>query len=57
VRNYAQVNQAAVREMHRKVGDQVINAGGLAEHGLLVRRSSLQSGRRTKRSVSSHRGQ
>jgi putative pyruvate formate lyase activating enzyme len=37
VRDYARVNRAAVREMHRQVGDLVVNAAGLAERGLLVR--------------------
>jgi putative pyruvate formate lyase activating enzyme len=37
VRDYPKVNQAAVREMHRQVGDLQINAHGLAERGLLVR--------------------
>lgn len=37
VRDYVGVNQAALREMHRQVGDLVINAEGLAERGLLVR--------------------
>ena len=37
VRDYVRVNQAALREMHRQVGDLVINAEGLAERGLLVR--------------------
>ena len=36
-RNYPQVNQAAVREMHRQVGDLQLSADGLAIHGLLVR--------------------
>jgi putative pyruvate formate lyase activating enzyme len=31
------VNQAAVREMHRQVGDRVLDADGIAQHGLLVR--------------------
>jgi putative pyruvate formate lyase activating enzyme len=35
--NYPQVNQAAVREMHRQVGDLEINQMGLAVRGLLVR--------------------
>ena len=35
--NYARVNQAAVREMHRQVGDLQLNEDGLAIHGLLVR--------------------
>ena len=37
VRDYPKVNQAAVREMHRQVGDLVIDAEGLARRGLLVR--------------------
>ncbi|WP_322508191.1 radical SAM protein [Anaerolinea sp.] len=37
VKDYPQVNRAAVREMHRQVGDLKINAQGLAERGLLVR--------------------
>ncbi|MGD9092419.1 MAG: radical SAM protein, partial [Anaerolineales bacterium] len=37
VRNYPKVNQAAVREMHRQVGDLAINDNGLATRGLLVR--------------------
>jgi putative pyruvate formate lyase activating enzyme len=35
--NYAQVNQAAVSEMHRQVGDLQIDEDGLAVRGLLVR--------------------
>jgi putative pyruvate formate lyase activating enzyme len=37
VRNYWEVNQAAVREMHRQVGDLQIDKRGLARRGLLVR--------------------
>ena len=37
VANYPQVNQAAVREMHRQVGDLQIDKMGLATRGLLVR--------------------
>jgi len=37
IRNYPQVNQAAVREMHRQVGDLQIGPDGLARRGLLVR--------------------
>lgn len=35
--NYPQVNQTAVREMHRQVGDLQIDERGLARRGLLVR--------------------
>lgn len=37
VRGYWEVNQACVREMHRQVGDLVIDEQGLARRGLLVR--------------------
>jgi putative pyruvate formate lyase activating enzyme len=37
VRNYWEVNRAAVVEMHRQVGDLVIGPDGIARRGLLVR--------------------
>ncbi len=37
VKNYPSINRAAVREMHRQVGNLQVNAAGLAERGLLVR--------------------
>ena len=37
VRDYVEVNQAAVREMHRQVGDLVLDENGIALRGLLVR--------------------
>jgi putative pyruvate formate lyase activating enzyme len=37
VGRYPQVNQRAVAEMHRQVGDLVVDADGLAQRGLLVR--------------------
>ncbi|NIQ95842.1 MAG: radical SAM protein [Desulfuromonadales bacterium] len=37
VADYAEVNFAAVREMHRQVGDLVLDDNGLARRGLLVR--------------------
>jgi putative pyruvate formate lyase activating enzyme len=37
VRDYVAVNRAAVREMHRQVGDLVMDARGIAQRGLLVR--------------------
>lgn len=37
VRNYVEVNRAAVKEMHRQVGDLVLDARGVAQRGLLVR--------------------
>ncbi len=37
VRNYVEVNQAAIREMHRQVGDLVLDADGIAQRGLLIR--------------------
>ena len=35
--NYPQVNQAAVIEMHRQVGDLQVDGNGIAKRGLLVR--------------------
>ena len=35
--NYPQVNQAAVKEMYRQVGDLQLDASGIATRGLLVR--------------------
>jgi putative pyruvate formate lyase activating enzyme len=37
VRNYFEVNRAAVKEMHRQVGDLAVDQNGLARRGLLVR--------------------
>jgi putative pyruvate formate lyase activating enzyme len=37
IRNYPIVNQAAVKEMHRQVGDLLIDDKGVAQRGLLVR--------------------
>jgi putative pyruvate formate lyase activating enzyme len=37
IANYPEINQAAVREMHRQVGDLRVNTKGLALRGLLVR--------------------
>lgn len=34
---YPEVNQAAVREMHRQVGDLVVDEHGLAQRGLIIR--------------------
>ncbi len=43
-RSYPQVNQAAVREMYRQVGDLQIDERGLARRGLLVRHLVLPNG-------------
>ena len=37
VRNYVELNHAAVKEMHRQVGDLTLDENGIAERGLLVR--------------------
>ncbi|MFQ6058292.1 MAG: radical SAM protein [Anaerolineae bacterium] len=44
VRNYPQVNQAAVKEMHRQVGDLILDDRGIALRGLLVRHLVLPEG-------------
>ena len=42
--NYPKLNQDAVREMHRQVGDLQIGLDGLARRGLLVRHLVLPNG-------------
>jgi len=37
VANYAEINFAAVKEMHRQVGDLVLSEAGIAQRGLLIR--------------------
>jgi putative pyruvate formate lyase activating enzyme len=44
VKNYPEVNRAAVREMHRQVGDLQMDERGVAQRGLLVRHLVLPSG-------------
>ena len=44
VRNYVEANQAAVREMHRQVGDLIVDEMGLARRGLLIRHLVLPGG-------------
>ena len=44
VPDYAQVNRDAVSEMHRQVGDLVLDAYGVARRGLLVRHLVLPEG-------------
>ncbi|MCX8061985.1 MAG: radical SAM protein [Anaerolineales bacterium] len=35
--NYPQINQQAVKEMHRQVGDLILDENGIAQRGLLIR--------------------
>lgn len=42
--DYPRVNQDAVKEMHRQVGDLRLDAKGIAERGLLVRHLVLPNG-------------
>jgi len=44
IKRYPEVNQAAVREMHRQVGDLVTDERGIALRGLLVRHLVLPEG-------------
>ncbi|GAG72275.1 unnamed protein product [marine sediment metagenome] len=37
VSNYPKINQDAVLEMHRQVGDLVLDGNGIAQRGLLIR--------------------
>jgi putative pyruvate formate lyase activating enzyme len=42
--DYPEVNRAAVKEMHRQVGDLVLDEDGIAARGLLVRHLVLPNG-------------
>ena len=44
VKDYVRFNRAAVREMHRQVGELVLDDDGLARRGLLVRHLVLPEG-------------
>jgi putative pyruvate formate lyase activating enzyme len=44
VDNYPAVAQAAIREMHRQVGDLAVDERGVARRGLLVRHLVLPGG-------------
>ncbi len=44
IENYPDVNRAAIKEMHRQVGDLEIDEEGVAQRGLLVRHLVLPSG-------------
>jgi putative pyruvate formate lyase activating enzyme len=44
VKDYPRVNQAAVKEMHRQVGDLVMDERGIAQRGLLVRHLVMPNG-------------
>ena len=44
ISNYPAVNQAAVKEMHRQVGDLTLDERGVANRGLLVRHLVLPEG-------------
>ncbi len=44
IKDYSSVNKAAVKEMHRQVGDLQINNEGIATRGLLVRHLVLPYG-------------
>jgi putative pyruvate formate lyase activating enzyme len=44
VRDYVEANRAAVKEMHRQVGDLVLDERGIAQRGLLVRHLVMPQG-------------
>lgn len=44
IKNYPEVNRQAVKEMHRQVGDLVLDEDGTAQRGLLVRHLVLPHG-------------
>ncbi len=51
IRGYVAANRAAVGEMHRQVGDLVLDSRGIARRGLLVRHLVLPGGRAGSREV------
>ncbi len=44
IKNYPEINRAAVKEMHRQVGDLQLDKQGVARRGLLVRHLVLPEG-------------
>jgi putative pyruvate formate lyase activating enzyme len=44
IRDYPAINQAAVKEMYRQVGDLVVDEHGIARRGLLIRHLVLPGG-------------
>jgi len=44
IRDYVKYNQQAVKEMHRQVGDLIIDDRGIAQRGLLIRHLVLPHG-------------
>jgi len=44
IKNYPAINQAALREMHRQVGDLQVDEDGVAMRGLLIRHLVLPNG-------------
>jgi putative pyruvate formate lyase activating enzyme len=45
VRNYVEINQRAVKEMYRQVGDLRLDEDGIAQRGLLIRHLVLPGGK------------
>jgi len=44
IKDYPEINRAAVREMHRQAGNLCLDERGIAQHGLLVRHLVLPDG-------------
>lgn len=44
IHNYPEINRAAVKEMHRQVGDLVVDEDGIAVRGLIIRHLVLPGG-------------
>ena len=44
IKGYPTINQPAVKEMHRQVGDLILNEQGIAKRGLLIRHLVLPNG-------------
>ena len=54
VRNYVEYSHIALREMHRQVGDLIINEDGIARRGLLVRHLVLPANQAATKRVLAH---
>jgi putative pyruvate formate lyase activating enzyme len=44
IENYPQVNRDAIKEMHRQVGDLVVDEQGVAQRGIILRHLVLPHG-------------
>ena len=53
IENYPEINRAAIKEMHRQIGDLEVNGEGVAQRGLLIRHLVLPHGLAGTKSIMS----